>query len=191
MANGEAGKTVDARGGVLKTLVPLMLLTLLGGGGGAFLGGWVLPALLSPQPAAGKKPLSDTEERADAAHGAQGKRGAHGAQGAHGDVGRPAAGAVSKMSVVQLPPVIANLAGSRQLVRLQSAIVFDPLGLANVDSVVAALRADVAAFLSTLDLASIEGPDGLRRLQEELSERSSTRSGGHVREFIIETLVVQ
>lgn len=109
----------------------------------------------------------------------------------HGATDKPPAAPV-KLEVRDLPPIVTNLARpAKSWVRLQSAIVYDASELPHVEALVAALMGDITAFLGTLDLASLEGPDGLRRLQEELSERAATRSERRLREFIIETLVIQ
>jgi flagellar FliL protein len=47
------------------------------------------------------------------------------------------------------------------------------------------------AYLRTLHLPQLEGASGLQALREDLAERVRLRSGGKVREFVIETLVVQ
>ncbi|MEK4035817.1 flagellar basal body-associated FliL family protein [Methylocystis sp. IM2] len=98
----------------------------------------------------------------------------------------------AQLKVRELPPIVSNLGGKeRSWVRIQSAIVYDPHELEHVDALIPVLLSDITAFIGTLELSSIEGPDGLRRLQEELNERASTRSERHVRELIIEALVVQ
>jgi len=76
-------------------------------------------------------------------------------------------------------------------VRLQSAIVYDAHETSHPESLIPAIMSDITAFMSTIDMSTIEGPDGLRRLQEELGERAATRSEHQVKEFIIESLIVQ
>jgi flagellar FliL protein len=131
-------------------------------------------------------------------HGGDAHGSGHGGGGGHGDSkGKtPPAGAphkdLSKGHVKELPAVVTNLAGAeRHWVRLQSAIIYDPEELPHIEPLIAELTSDITAFLGTLEIANIEGPDGLRRLQEELSERVATRSDRHVQGFVIETMVVQ
>lgn len=59
------------------------------------------------------------------------------------------------------------------------------------DEMFAKITADTLAYLRTQTMASLEGAEGLRRVQEDLSERVAIRSEGHVHELIIETMVVQ
>lgn len=176
MARADGGKR-----GVIPTLVPLAIVTIIGSGGGGFFGASLLPGLIG-------QPLSRNGGAADE-HEGKAANEAHG--GERGKTSAPAASKAEALRLVELPPIVVNLSGSKQLLRLQSAILFDPTQVKNVDALVASLRADVAAFLSTMELPGIEGADGLRRLQEELKERAATRSEGHVREFIIEALVIQ
>ncbi|WP_442754948.1 flagellar basal body-associated FliL family protein [Methylocystis sp. JAN1] len=184
-----AGKSGDAENNRKATdfVLPLTIVTIIGGAGGGLLGASILPGMNGAIPPAEtpaqvetSAPLSGT------AHG-----GAHGeavAKNARTDGQAPAAA----LEVRELPPIVTNLSGAgRQLIRLQSAILYNPKELQQVDVLLASLRSDIVSFLGTLDLSAVEGADGLRRLQEELRERASTRSEGHIRELIIETLVIQ
>ena len=98
----------------------------------------------------------------------------------------------SKLTVRELTPIVTNLAEpATNWIRLQSAIVFDPDELPHPEKVIAELTSDITGYLRTIPLTSLEGADGLRRLQEELSERATIRSHGKIHEFIVETMVVQ
>lgn len=94
--------------------------------------------------------------------------------------------------VRELPPIIANLADpSDSWVRVQASIVFDMKAVPKPDLLAAEIAEDLLGFLRTLSLAQIGGASGLQHLREDLNERASTRSGGLVRELIVQTLVVQ
>lgn len=186
-----AGKTEDSggKGGLADFVVPFAIVTILGGGGGGFLGATVLPALFQPTPA----PVIAAEADAPPRRPGESPANAHGpSQGEKHDKPGPSAPTPSTLAVRELPPIVANLSGGgRPLIRLQSAVLYDADQLQHTDALLASLRSDIVAFLATLDLSAIEGPDGLRRLQEELRERAATRSEGHIRDVIIETLVIQ
>jgi flagellar FliL protein len=95
-------------------------------------------------------------------------------------------------SLRELPPVIANLAEpSDAWVRVQASIVFDRKAVPKPDLVAAEIGGDILGFMRTLSVAQIGGASGLQHLREDLNERASIRSGGLVRELIIQTLVVQ
>jgi flagellar FliL protein len=96
------------------------------------------------------------------------------------------------MTVRELPPVVTNLAKPETAwIRLQAAIVFDPKDFPHAEKLTPEILSDITAYLRSLSIESLEGADGLRRLQEELDERVAIRSEHKVREFIIETMVVQ
>jgi flagellar protein FliL len=227
--------------GMMGLLIPLIAVTLVGGGGGAFLGMSMLaPKEAEKGKAAGegvqsseksggdeaksqaKPPEKDSHgaDKGDAhaaaksdtsggghgeSHGDADKHGdSHGKSDAHGEAHGDAHGAAGgkeaqkkeapapELRVKELPPLVTNLGGDkRNWVRLQSAIVYDAHETQHPESLIPTLMSDITAFMSTIDVASIEGADGLRRLQEELGERAATRSERQVKEFIIESLVVQ
>lgn len=98
----------------------------------------------------------------------------------------------SRLAVRELAPIITNLAEpADNWIRLQAAIVFYPDELLHPEKTIAELTSDITAYLRTVTLSSLEGADGLRRLQDELSERANIRSNGKIHEFIVETMVVQ
>ncbi len=100
--------------------------------------------------------------------------------------------AYSNVSLVDLPPVITNLADPTSAwVRLQAAVVVDKQTTTKPDVLGAEIADDILGFMKTLSLSQIGGASGLQHLREDLSERASIRSQGHVRELIIQTLVVQ
>ncbi len=95
-------------------------------------------------------------------------------------------------SLRELPPVIANLAEpSDAWVRVQASIVFDSKAVPNSELIAEKIGEDILGFMRTLSVAQIGGASGLQHLREDLNERAAIRSGGLVRELIIQTLVVQ
>lgn len=172
-----------ANGGSTGLMASLAIFTVLGGGGGALLGHNFLPT------------VDLSRGATQAAEAARGETiGAHGAAPDHATTAAAAAPSdlTAQLVVKELPPVVTNLRGAaRSLVRLQTAILFDPRELPNADALAPLVVGDITAFLGTLDLSAIEGADGLRRLQEELNERAATRSERRIRELIVEMLVVQ
>lgn len=231
-----------SKGGLMGLLIPLIAVTVVGGGGGAFLG----MSLLAPKEPEKVKAAGDgvqsagaeeqkghggAEEKGDGHGGAKADAHAEANAGPHGDAhGKPqgdqhgeahgeahgdahgdahgkseghgdahAKAATKKeeapppdLRVKELPSLVTNLGGDkRSWVRLQSAIVYDAHETPHPESLMPPIMSDITAFMSTLDMDAIEGPDGLRRLQEELNERAATRSEKQVKEFILESLVVQ
>jgi flagellar basal body-associated protein FliL len=175
----------------VQTVAALVVATVIGVGGGGFLG----YTLVGEPPAAashgGEAPVAaKPAEPADSGHG---HGGGHGG-GAHAPSagGAKEAPAAPKMRLKELAPIVTNLAAPEtSWVRLQAAIVYDGEALPQPDVLVSEVTADIVAFLRTMTFESIEGADGLRRLHEDLSERAAIRSEGKIRELIIQALVVQ
>ncbi|MEH0071235.1 flagellar basal body-associated FliL family protein [Pannonibacter sp. Pt2-lr] len=87
---------------------------------------------------------------------------------------------------------MTNLAAPREAwVRLQASVVIDQEGIDDVIVLLGYIEEDVLAYMRTVTLAQIEGAAGLQHLREDLNERARARSGGKVRELILESLVVQ
>ncbi|WP_018264568.1 MULTISPECIES: flagellar basal body-associated FliL family protein [Methylosinus] len=171
----------------------LIVATVLGAGGGGFLGFTLTgdPSTAAkpgePVPAESAAPKKSAEP-ADKGHGAQGHGGHGAAAPAEGAKDAPQA----KMKLKELTPIVTNLASPETgWVRLQASIVYDSQAVPQPDILISQVTADIVAFLRTMTLASLEGSDGLRRLHEDLTDRAATRSEGHIQEVIIQALVVQ
>lgn len=96
------------------------------------------------------------------------------------------------IEVRRVPAVVTNLAHtSEDWVRLEVALVIPRNMEKNPDLLVAEIRQDMVGFLRTISLAQIQGPSGLVHLREDLNERARIRSGGLVKELIVETFIVQ
>jgi flagellar protein FliL len=188
-----AEQAAKKSGGVMELLVPLVVVTALGGGGGWFLGG---SALAPPERAeATSRDVESAEgkskETSKSGHGDAGAHGKAAREDEHGKAPGRHGGEDESLTSKELPAIVTNLGAGRNWVRLQAAMIFDPHDLKHPEQLVVELTADLTAFINTLDVRDIEGADGLRRLQEELNERARIRSEGHVRELIVETLVIQ
>ena len=88
---------------------------------------------------------------------------------------------------------MTNLAGpdATSWIRLQTAIVYSKADAPQIDVLAAKIADDVLAVVRTLTLAQLQGASGLELLREDLNERASIRSDGHIRELMIEMLVIQ
>jgi flagellar FliL protein len=198
VAGREGSSHTVMRGGSsessVRTFLLLATLTLIGGGGGAFLGmtlgqQQLCSARSSNDPnfeTSEIKKLTVAKHQDSRALGRDVQREAGSSSDSHQKENR------QSLEVKELPPIVTNLAvPETSWVRLQASIVYDARTVSQPDILAAELMSDVLAFLRTISLTSIEGADGLRRLHEDLSERAAIRSEGRVREFIIQTLVVQ
>jgi flagellar FliL protein len=106
---------------------------------------------------------------------------------------RPAAKAFSPTARLRkISPVVTNLAApAGAWIRIEGSVVTDHLSEEEAGVLVARISEDIVTYLRTVSPAQIEGARGLQYLREDLNERAVIRSGGKVRELIIETLVVQ
>jgi flagellar protein FliL len=96
------------------------------------------------------------------------------------------------ISLFDLPPIITNLADPPTAwVRLQASIIYDNKAVPKPQMLAAKIGEDVLAYMKTVTVAQIGGASGLEHLREDLNERAAIRSDGHVRELIIQTVVVQ
>lgn len=90
---------------------------------------------------------------------------------------------------VLLAPITTNLAApTTAWVRLEVAIVLDepqPPTLADD------IHQDLLAFLRTVRLHQVEGASGFQHLKADLEERARIRSGGHVKQVLIRTLIFE
>lgn len=184
----------------VQTVAALVVATVIGVGGGGFLGYTLVgePPAATSHGGEAKELAPVAAKSAEPADSGHGHGGGHGG-GAHGGGAHaPSAGgakeapAAPKMKLKELAPIVTNLAAPEtSWVRLQAAIVYDGEALPQPDVLVSEVTADIVAFLRTMTFESIEGADGLRRLHEDLSERAAIRSEGKIRELIIQALVVQ
>jgi flagellar protein FliL len=99
---------------------------------------------------------------------------------------------IVEMGTLDLAPVVTNLASpSDTWVRVEGVLLFEGKTLPHGEALAGQIDGDILAFMRTQTLAQLQGVAGLQRLRQDLNERVATRSEGHVREFIIKSLVVQ
>jgi flagellar protein FliL len=143
-------------------LVAILILTVLGGGAGAFFGMQV-PQLLSTDKPTGPS----VEERARAAGSAN-------------------------IVTHALAPITTNLASPPNTwVRLETAAVMKEQSGNESEAMIAEVTEDIVAFLRTVPLEQLEGPSGFQHLREDLNDRARVRSKGRVSELIVQGLVIE
>jgi flagellar FliL protein len=196
---GPSASSSNAPSSSVQTVTALVVATVIGVGGGGFVGYSLIGETPSSSSHGGETkepPPAAPKSGGDAASSGQGHGASNHAASGHGASGHaePAkeAPAPVQTKLKELAPIVTNLAAPEtSWVRLQAALVYDGEAAALPDILVSEVTADIVAFLRTMSLESIEGADGLRRLHEDLSERAMIRSEGKIRELIIQALVVQ
>ena len=154
----------SGKGSKMSLILTIAGLTVIGAGGGAFVGitivekvkGTMAAAPPAPAPAVSKSAFADD------------------------------------IVIRELAPIVTNLAqpeGAK--IRLQASILFNKKDVPVPNLLAAQITDDLIGYLKTLSIAQLQGGSGLQSLREDLNERVAIRSEGHVRELIIETLVVQ
>ncbi|MGE0212593.1 MAG: flagellar basal body-associated FliL family protein [Parvibaculaceae bacterium] len=161
-AKAEAAPPEAKSGSLVLTAAALTVLTLLAGGAGAGIG----LQLYSKVDEAAKQRAATQKATADPAY-------------------------TAGMKLKALPPIITSLASSKTWVRIEASIVFQDELPEDADVVAAQIAEDTLAYVRTVTLPQLEGASGLLHLRDDLNERASIRSGGRVREFIIQTLAVE
>jgi flagellar FliL protein len=91
-----------------------------------------------------------------------------------------------------LPPIVTNLASPKGTwIRIEASVVVGADAAAGANALVAAIAEDIVAYLRTVSLAQIEGPSGFLHLREDLNDRARIRTGGKIRELVVQTLVLE
>ena len=142
MASAKENKTEGTKGpkpSVMSVIIPVLLLTLIAGGGG-FAVATMLGPNLAPAPQAdvaasdGDHASKPAEETADNEHGAN-------------------AGIIR-----QLAPIVTNRASPKDVwMRIEVSIVIKPEAKSEQDLIVVRSSDQILALLRTIDLAQIEG----------------------------------
>lgn len=118
---------------------------------------------------------------------AEARPGQTGAGAGQAAKGRIPAGA----NVRALSPIVTNLGGpGRTWIRLEASLIVD--GDQPGESVLSAqITEDIVAYLRTVSLVQIQGPSGFQHLREDLNDRVRVRSGGKVRDLVIQSMIVE
>lgn len=163
--------------GLIPTAVAVVILTLVAGGGGAFLGSMLGKAGASPaQEAETAAPPTETASEVDG-------RGDTGLATAEHDE--------TPLRLIPLKPVLTNIyAPPRTWLRIEASLVLKDDGSVDADVLAAEIESDTLAFLRSVQLAQIEGTRGLLHLREDLRERARLRSPAVI-DYLIQTMVAE
>ena len=99
--------------------------------------------------------------------------------------GKPVAGP----TLVQLAPITTNLASpSDTWIRLEASVLYDA---PQPPETTEQIHQDLLAFVRTLKMHQIEGASGYQHLKADLDERAALRSGGHAKQVLIRTMLLE
>ncbi|WP_217572241.1 flagellar basal body-associated protein FliL [Mesorhizobium sp. GbtcB19] len=101
------------------------------------------------------------------------------------EAGKPAAGP----TLVQLAPITTNLASPSDVwIRLEASVLYDA---PQPPEVTEQIHQDLLAFVRTIKLHQIEGASGYQHLKADLDERAALRGGGHVKQILVRTMLLE
>ncbi|WP_206455309.1 flagellar basal body-associated FliL family protein [Aurantimonas marina] len=163
--------------GLIPTAVAVVILTLVAGGGGAFLGSTLGKAggSSAQEPEAAETPVETAGQADD-----------------RGDMDLALAEhEETPLRLIPLKPVLTNIyAPPRTWLRIEAALVLKDDGSVNPEVLAAEIESDTLAFLRSVQLAQIEGTRGLLHLREDLRERARLRSPAVI-DYLIQTMVAE
>jgi flagellar protein FliL len=91
-----------------------------------------------------------------------------------------------------LPPIVTNLASpGRTWVRLEAVLVVEGEQTPDGNMLAAQVAEDIVAYLRTVPLVQIQGASGFQHLREDLNDRVRVRSGGKVRDLVIQSMIIE
>lgn len=167
----EAGK--GPKTSIMSVIIPLLLLTLIAGGGG-----FAVATMLSSAPAPALEGHTAT-----VATGPKAESNEESAGGDHVENGG---------IVRQLAPIITNLAQPKETwMRIEVSIVISPEAQAEQDLIAVKSSDEILALLRTVDLAQIEGPSGFLHFREDINDLVRENSGHKVLQVLINSMVVE
>ena len=133
--------------------------------------GWLSGGFLT----AGKSGSEPVAHSAAAAHGES--KGGHGEEAPASD------------TVIPLAAITTNIASPSDVwVRMEVSIVLDEPQDASLPELI---HQDLLAFVRTVKMHQIEGASGFQHFKADLEERAAIRSGGHVKQVLIRTLLFE
>ncbi|BCG93078.1 flagellar basal body-associated FliL family protein [Mesorhizobium sp. 131-2-1] len=96
---------------------------------------------------------------------------------------------VAGPTLVQLAPITTNLASPAEVwIRLEASVVYDA---PQPPEMTEQIHQDLLALVRTLKMHQIEGASGYQHLKADLEERAAIRSGGHAKQVLIRTLLLE
>lgn len=174
-AKPEAAGAPAKKSVLMSVIVPLVLVTLLAGGGGFAFGSFVIGKPAAPPPTAaatpGEKP-AEGEAAADAA-------------------AKPEEGHAAPL-VRQLAPIVTNLQSPKDSwIRLELSIVMKSEAASEQDLIAVKANDKVLGLLRSTDLSQIDGPSGLLNLREDLTDLLVGAHDSPITEVLISSMVVE
>lgn len=170
--------------GLIATIVPILLVTLLAGGGGFAFGHFMMspkPAEPAAHAAEGEAPAAEASAHGEtAAEGEKKPEAEHAAEAEHGSIVRAVA------------PIVTNLQSPKEAwIRLEISLVLKAEAAGEQDLIAVEAGDKVLGLLRTIALNQIEGPSGLLYLREDLNDLLVGGHDSQVQQVLINSMVVE
>lgn len=183
-------KAADGAGGgpsMMSTVIAIVLVTLIGGGLGAFVG----MKLSTPKAKPPGAEVAEAEALAEAAaadgHAAKADDG-HAKPAADAAEQTVPAGAV----IVDLKPIVTNLSSPEGTwLRVEAALIMHPDPELDRKKIAEQIGHDMLAYLRTVSMQQISGGSGFANLRNDLLDRAKTRSEGKVEDLVFRSVIVE
>jgi flagellar protein FliL len=95
------------------------------------------------------------------------------------------------VSLRTLAPIVTNLANpDKTWIRIEALLVMDEQ-TPDAGTLSAQIVEDIVAFLRTVSLTQIQGASGFQHLREDLNDRVRVRSGGKVRDLVVQSMIIE
>ncbi len=170
-------------GGFMSTLIGFLIITGLGVGAGGLFG---IQAAQKIGPNA-KKPDAKAHAAANDQHGSKDSHG--GDKDAHAKDAKGKDGKSLGPRLVSFPPIVTNLQQPEKVwIRIEASAVMEG---DNVDKLTGQLVEDIVAYFKTCSLDQIQGGSGYQYMREDLNERVRVRGQGKVRDFVLQSFIVE
>ena len=97
--------------------------------------------------------------------------------------------AVAGPTLVPLAAITTNLASPSDVwIRLETSLLYDA---PQPPEMAEQIQQDLLAYVRTLKLHQIEGASGYQHLKADLEERAALRSGGHAKQVLVRTMLLE
>jgi flagellar FliL protein len=91
-----------------------------------------------------------------------------------------------------LAPIVTNHANpDKTWIRLEALLVMEGEQTPDASTLSAQIVEDIVAFLRTVSLTQIQGASGFQHLREDLNDRVRVRSGGKVRDVVVQSMIIE
>jgi flagellar protein FliL len=159
-------------GGVMSTILAMVIITGLGVGAGGLFG---IQAAQKVGPNA--KPAAAPAVDAHANDHAK-------------EAGKDPKDPKNKLPrLVALPNMVTNLASPDKVwIRIEGSVVIEG---DDVEKLSAQIAEDIIAYLRTVTLEQVQGGSGYHYMREDLNERVRLRGQGKVRDFVLNSFIVE